>query len=128
MQVIRKGVTFMTENNLYKHSDSRDMNLHYQMFESETVRQWEEEARQSVFSMSAKNPYALNLQNEWVKEQFENFRHTYGISIPSDTERMMFEKRTTDYFLENGAEGNVPFPKETSRRRQISDEELAKIG
>lgn len=118
----------MTESDLFRHSDSMDVVAYYQNFKPEVVQQWEEEARQSVFSMAAKNPYALNLQNEWVKEQFENFRHTYGISIPSDTERMMFEKRTMEYFLEYGAEGNVPFPKETSRRRQISDEELAKIG
>jgi len=118
----------MRESDLYKKSDSRDINLHYQMFEPETVKQWEEEARQSVFAQTSRSPYALNLQNQWVLEQFENFKHTYGISIPSDSERMMFEKRTTDYFLEHGAEGSVPFPKETSRRRHISDEELANAG
>lgn len=118
----------MTESDLFRHSDSMDVVAYYQNFKPEVVQQWEEEARKEVFAQNSENPYALNMQNEWVKEQFENFRETYGIDIPSDTERMMFEKRTADYFFEHGTEGNVTFPKETSRRRSISDEELAMLG
>ena len=113
----------MTESQLYRKSDYRDMTGHFEM-EREKLQSWQMHKEEPVFCTESQNPFALNLQNDWVREQYENFKLACHIVIPSDRERQIFEMKTTNYYMEHGAEGDVDFSPMKARRRIISNEEL----